>query len=100
MNVNRYKRRQRAVPGSFLATMRMAAHQAFDPIWQSGHMKRRHAYRWLADELGISRLHWQEYCHIGMFDILTCERVIKLCAPLRDEILAAEVTDNKYGDLC
>ena len=90
--------RQRAARGSHLLNMRNAAHKSFDPIWQSGHMKRNHAYRWLADQLGISRLHWQEYCHIGLFDILTCRRVVELCTPLSEKILADEVTE--YGDLC
>ncbi len=53
---------------------RMAAHNAFDPLWKSGRMKRREAYAWLAGELGIPI----EKCHIGSFDLETCDRVSKL----------------------
>ncbi|MFK8771693.1 zinc-finger-containing protein [Aeromonas caviae] len=51
------------------------AHAAFDPLWKSKKMKRGHAYGWLAEQLGISK----EECHIGMFDVATCERVKYLC---------------------
>jgi hypothetical protein len=32
-------------------------------------------YRWLADQLGIPK----EKCHIGMFSVDTCLRVIEIC---------------------
>ena len=31
---------------------RMAAHDAFDPLWRSGRMSRSEAYKWLAEQLG------------------------------------------------
>lgn len=49
------------------------AHQAFDPLWRDGLMKRREAYSWLASKLSIK----ERDCHIGMFDVDMCERVIK-----------------------
>ena len=52
-----------------------AAHDAFDPIWQSGRMKRRDAYQWLAEQMGLS----PEETHIGMFDVRECKKVIELC---------------------
>jgi predicted nuclease of restriction endonuclease-like RecB superfamily len=39
-----------------------------------GEMKRKEAYLWLADELNIE----PEECHIGMFDIPTCEKAIRI----------------------
>jgi len=39
---------------------------------------RNKAYLWLSNQLGIPR----EICHIGMFDIESCYRVIELCKPL------------------
>ena len=61
-------------PGSFVplgypcgeATRRarMAAHNAFDPLWKpaGSPMNRHQAYKWLAEEMQIPR----EQCHIGM----------------------------------
>lgn len=40
----------------------MAAHRAFDPLWQSGRFKRNAAYRELAKRMQISTI----VCHIGM----------------------------------
>jgi hypothetical protein len=54
------------------------AHQAFDPLWQSGLMGRDAAYSWLAEQLGIPK----KYTHIAMFGIGTCKRVIAICQSL------------------
>ncbi len=35
----------------------------------------KEAYAWLAAALGLH----VDQCHIGMFDLATCERVMKLC---------------------
>lgn len=58
-----------------LRRAKMAAHAAFDQIWNSGEVKRRDAYRWLADQLGMKK----KLCHIGWFDVNTCKRVVELC---------------------
>ena len=58
-----------------LRTLKKEAHRQFDPIWKSGLMSRHEAYRWLADMLHIP----MEECHIGMFDVKQCQRVIHLC---------------------
>lgn len=58
-----------------LRQSKMKAHAAFDPNWQSRKMARVHAYRLLAKNLGI---HTDE-CHIGMFDVETCSRVVEIC---------------------
>jgi hypothetical protein len=55
-----------------LRQWKQRAHAAFDPLWQGGKMKRRDAYQWLADGLGIPFAE----AHIGMFDVATCQRVI------------------------
>jgi arylsulfatase A-like enzyme len=51
------------------------AHAAFDPFWQSRSMARIHAYRLLARKLGIA----ESECHIGMFDLETCNAVVRIC---------------------
>lgn len=54
-----------------LRKAKKAAHRAFDPLWRFGDMKRREAYKWLAETLNID----VSDCHIGMFDIEACEDV-------------------------
>lgn len=58
-----------------LRQARMRAHAAFDPIWKRGKKGRSAAYKWLADQLGIE----PKDCHIGMFDVETCGRVVSIC---------------------
>lgn len=45
---------------------------------------RNKAYLWLSNQLGIPH----EICHIGMFDVENCKRVVELCKPII----------NKYGN--
>ncbi|KUE88916.1 hypothetical protein ASL20_09855 [Cupriavidus necator] len=52
------------------------AKAAFYPLWQSGSMTRDEAYVWLAGALGIAI---SEECHIGWFDVQTCQRVMAMC---------------------
>lgn len=65
----------KAPPGSDLARARIAAHNTFDPLWQSGHFTRGVAYEWLAGELGIPVI----ACHMVLFDAAQCERVVAIC---------------------
>ena len=52
------------------------AHAVFDPLWRGkGRGARTGAYKWLAKQLGIPR----EECHIGMFDVEQCRRVVEVC---------------------
>jgi hypothetical protein len=81
-----------------LREWKMKAHAAFDPLWQrklairrkqrgTGYKKafaRGSGYRWLSEQLGIPR----EACHIGMFDVATCKRVVELCEPHLRKIAA------------
>ena len=65
-----------------LREAKKAAHAAFDPLWLKAKDRRgeRHkAYAWLAESLGIER----DDCHIGMFDVETCKRVVALCHQVR-----------------
>lgn len=54
------------------------AHSAFDPLWQSGAITRKEAYRWLSEQLRVQ----PEKCHIGMFNIYMCHKVIEVCNSL------------------
>lgn len=63
-----------------LRIAKMEAHAAFDPRWRAKDKKNRpvartQAYNWLAKQLGIER----GQCHIGLFDIETCRRVVEIC---------------------
>jgi len=58
-----------------LRKMKIHAHAAFDHIWRDGHESRRGAYKWLAEQLGIEG----KDCHIGMFDVGMCHKVIEAC---------------------
>jgi hypothetical protein len=63
-----------------LKKAKMSAHAAFDPLWKNGSMKRSDAYYWLSQKLGI---HVKD-CHIGMFDVDQCNKVVEVCRE-RDE---------------
>lgn len=66
----------KAPPGSELARARIAAHAAFDPLWQSGTMSRRVAYDWLAIQLHLP----VSACHMVLMDVAMCQRVVAVCA--------------------
>lgn len=57
-----------------LRRWKMVAHDWFDPLWQNGGFSRSGAYHWLAKNLGLT----VDECHIGMFDVATCEKVVTL----------------------
>lgn len=58
-----------------LRAAKVRAHAALDPLWKSGRMTRGMAYQWLAQKLKIEK----SQCHIGMFDVETCNRVVEVC---------------------
>ncbi len=67
-----------------LRMLKKEAHKYFDYLWQKGLSRgrrkyevRNSAYTWLSHSLDIPK----KYCHIGMFDIETCKKVIQLCKP-------------------
>lgn len=51
------------------------AHRSFDQLWKNGTMSRGDAYSWLAAKLGINK----RDCHIGLFDIDMCRKVVAVC---------------------
>ncbi len=58
------------------------AHAAFDPLWKKKiaqgtkrFQARTAAYEWLAGQMKLTR----ELCHIGMFDVRECRRVVDIC---------------------
>lgn len=55
---------------------RIAAHAAFDVLWQDGKRSRTKAYKWLANAMQLSG----GMCHIGMFNAEQCASVVALCA--------------------
>jgi hypothetical protein len=59
-----------------LRAAKMRAHAAFDGLWRDGGMKRSAAYDWLVRQLDIKR----RDCHIGAFDVETCQGVVKACS--------------------
>ena len=65
-----------------LRRWKMAAHRAFDPLWKEGPFDRNKAYKWLANQLEIKRAD----CHIGMFDIEMCRRVVTVSDRKRVEL--------------
>lgn len=69
-----------------LRQAKIAAHAAFDPLWHQARpkrpMKRKAAYTWLAEQLGIPR----KQCHIGKFDVEQCKRVVELCVVSNEEV--------------
>lgn len=56
-----------------LRQAKVEAHAAFDPLWRSGRKKRKEAYAWLAQQIGVERI------HIGECDVETCRRVVEIC---------------------
>ncbi len=58
-----------------LRQARMAAHSSFDRLWRKGTMTRNTAYEWLRRRLRLAR----GDCHIGHFDLQTCQRVVEVC---------------------
>lgn len=56
-----------------LRAAKSAAHAAFDPLWtRPGGMRRKDAYKWLADQLQMP----PSRCHIGWFDLEKCRAVV------------------------
>lgn len=76
-----------------LRCLKMEAHKQFDPLWKSELMTRRQAYKWLSEQLNIP----VEKCHIGMFDVKECQKVIHLCRKFEDH-LVVKYRKEHYGN--
>lgn len=61
-----------------LRSLKSEAHKQFDKLWKKKIMSRREAYKWLSVALDIPI----EECHIGMFDVNMCKKVVYLCKNL------------------
>lgn len=58
-----------------LREWRKKAHAAFDPLWRSRwSTRRKKKYAWLSKEMGVE----SDFCHIWMFNIEQCKKVIEL----------------------
>ena len=60
---------------------RRMAHEAFDPLWKGGWMKRDRAYKRLARRMRI-----EEEVHIGAADVAMCKRIIKAVSEIKANI--------------
>lgn len=60
---------------STLRTWKQNVHRVFDPLWKRYGMTRYKAYEFLACALGIP----MRECHVGMFDVETCQRAVDVC---------------------
>ena len=66
------------------------AHAAFDPIWRAKQTRqnlnkrkaRSSGYLWLAKQMEIE----PDLCHIGMFSVEQCRRVVEICEPYSSRI--------------
>lgn len=66
------------------------AHEAFDPLWQAVAKRdgiasaaaRERGYAWLGAQLGLDRTR----CHMGKMSIEECNRVVVLCAEIREKL--------------
>ena len=59
--------------------LRVKAHKAFDPIWQTELLTRTEAYEWLAAQHGVEF----DDCHIGMMTDRQLEQTIMLAQSYR-----------------
>ena len=73
-----------------LRQAKIQAHKYFDNLWQrridadctKGHARGK-AYKWLRGEMNLTA----ELCHIGMFDVEQCNRVVEICKPFYRNII-------------
>ena len=74
-----------------LREARIKAHAAFDSLWKNK-MTRRDAYKWLMKRLGLS----SKQCHIGMFDVYMCKKVVEVSKEFMADFIRFEIA-NKRG---
>jgi len=54
--------------------LRKAVHNAFDPLWKRGTIKRSRAYETLAERMQIA----VSECHVGMFTAEQCRQALRI----------------------
>ena len=59
---------------------RKAAHAAFDPLWKSGKLNRGHAYKLLAEAMGMTR----DECHMKLMTAEQARRVPAIAAEIEE----------------
>lgn len=74
-----------------LRKAKIEAHEYFNKIFELKFLKRKEAYAWLSNILGIPR----EYTHIGMFSVKTCRDVTYFSKQLLNDIRRL---DMDFGD--
>ena len=57
-----------------LRRLKMKAHKKFDRLWKEEGFTRSQAYNWLSQMLNLPK----KQCHIGMFDIDMCIKVLEV----------------------
>src|SRR5690606_34253549 len=57
---------------------RRGAHDAFDPIWRSGLITRKEAYKLLAKEMGLTL----DACHMSLMDFATANKVPRVAGKI------------------
>ena len=62
-----------------LRTWKIKAHEAFDPLWQTGKMSRSNAYELMCRMINITR----NEAHIGLFNVDQCKLLIKKISELK-----------------
>lgn len=83
---------------------RIAAHYAFDRLWKLHPIRRKEAYEWMREKMGLE----ENDAHIGMFTKEQCEQLIELVGSYEksnqaEEFLVfvdrwlQEVTGNPYS---
>lgn len=60
--------------------LKIAAHEAFDPLWKEGHLSRTEAYAVLQRLTGLSA----DECHMGMMTDHMLGKVVNLCREYRE----------------
>jgi hypothetical protein len=68
------------IPGNAETKLaRIAAHAEFNALYIERCWNRRMAYSWLGQQLGLQKQEIGQKCHIAMFDIATCAKVVEIC---------------------
>lgn len=62
-----------------LREARGRAHKAFDPIWRKHGINRNDAYKWLAEQMELTK----SECHMAKMSIAECARVVELATAYR-----------------
>ena len=73
-----------------LRQAKIEAHYYLDNLWQrridaettKGHARGK-AYKWLREQMNLTSAE----CHIGMFDVEQCKKVVEICKPFFRKII-------------